>query len=40
MEKQLSLQVIPQGIGILAGMIFNFIISNFYIFKKSELKQS
>lgn len=30
------LKVIPQGIGILAGMIFNFIFSNFFIFKKEK----
>lgn len=33
-EKQLSLKVIPQGIGILFGMIFNFIFSNFIVFKR------
>ena len=30
------LKVIPQGIGILAGMIFNFIFSNFFILKKEK----
>lgn len=29
-----SYKVIPQGIGILFGMIFNFTISNFFVFKK------
>ena len=34
------LKVIPQGIGILAGMIFNFIFSNFFIFKKEKSNES
>ena len=36
LEKELSLKVIPQGIGILVGMIFNFIFSNFLVFKNSK----
>lgn len=40
MERELSLQVIPQGISILAGMIFNFLVSNFLIFKKSQNEQN
>lgn len=31
---QWPLYVIPQAIGILCGMIFNFIFSNFVVFKK------
>jgi putative flippase GtrA len=34
LEKNLTLKVIPQGIGILAGMVFNFIFSNFIVFNK------
>lgn len=38
-EKTLSLKVIPQGIGILVGMVFNFLFSNFFVFnKKTEVK--
>lgn len=33
-EKNLSLKVIPQGIGILVGMVFNFVFSNFIVFKR------
>ena len=29
-------KVIPQAMGILAGMAFNFISSNFFVFKKKE----
>lgn len=28
--------VIPQGIGILAGMVLNFLFSNFFVFKKDN----
>lgn len=31
-----SLKVIPQGIGILAGMVFNFLITNFIVFRKRK----
>ena len=34
--KTRSIQVVPQGIGILCGMIFNFLFSNFIVFKKKE----
>lgn len=33
-EKSVSLKTIPQGIGILCGMVFNFIFSNFVVFRK------
>ncbi len=36
LEKEISLKVIPQGIGILVGMIFNFIFSNFIVFNKNK----
>lgn len=28
--------VVPQGIGILAGMTFNFLLSNFFVFNKND----
>ena len=34
--KTVSLKVIPQGIGILCGMIFNFLFSTFIVFKKKS----
>lgn len=37
-EKTYSIQVIPQGIGILCGMVINFIFSNFFVFKTSSKK--
>ncbi len=35
-QKTYSVQVIPQGIGILCGMVINFIFSNFFIFKNKK----
>ena len=39
-EKEISIKVIPQGIGILCGMIFNFAFSSFIVFRKKSTAQS
>lgn len=35
-DKVYSIQVVPQGIGILCGMVINFIFSNFFVFKSKK----
>ena len=32
--------VVPQGVGILAGMAFNFLLSNFFVFKSARKDES
>ena len=38
--KDVSIKVIPQGIGIMCGMIFNFAFSAFIVFRKKSAAQS